>query len=208
MNQEIIAANSKRQQDYDNDLVVQEFLNTNFYKSGYQRFTDKVHQYAGIDLIWDGKKIDEKASTYWTGLTTFAHEIGQINRSYEWQRGWMLNPSSQTEYYLYAFLEDVTRDGSMLQSIQEAEVMLVSKEKVLGYLQSLGWGEKELLLKDTVIRDAYETFGQDWKHHVRLQDSNVKFVLCENKFEKPVNVLIKRDVLRELSEINTICKRE
>lgn len=201
---DVIGANKKRDIDYANDMIVQQFLQEHLYSTSkcpnVIRYNDIEHQFAGIDLKWGNIYVDEKASTYTTNLQTFAHEIGQINRSGKWQKGWFNDDNCKADYYVYMFVDGMEKEGKVLKNISKAEIMVIKRSAIIEYLASIGWTMELLTEMENEIRKAYNTYGKEYWKHIKLSFNDIRFWLSDKLYEQPVNVLISRDKLRELSK--------
>jgi len=78
--------------------------------------------------------------------------------------------------------------------IIQMEVALVRRVKLLEHLNKLGWTKERLLRKARRIREQYhENLGN-------IETNGCKFVFSELLAEKPVNVLLSREVLLNISD--------
>lgn len=130
-------------------------------------------------------------------LNTFAMELSFIDRSNMLHEGWLLDTSKVNNSFLFVWIDRATQN--ILESkedIIELEYCLVKKEAILDYLSELGWSQEKLLQKSTFIREnKFENLGN-------ITKNGCKFSYSPKLFEKPVNILISRDKLREISVLN------
>lgn len=184
---------------------------------------DLEMQRRGIDFIGYYKdkeiKVDVK-SIATNDFKTFCFELaGNVHSG---QVGWLLNPSIETDYYLLTY-HDVGNYGSnykeakhhmTLDNINETVAYLISKEKIKEIIQQ---HLKSNNLQKVV--DQIRSYGpqfKGWRRSVRFKVSNnsvypydrndwkgVNYVyptLSPQLYEQPINVVINRELLKEVAE--------
>lgn len=200
-----------REYDEHCEKVMAQFLDEYFYKEiGYswrERVLDRERQVKGLDVILkrDGAEygIDEKAAIRYTnGLNTFALELSFLDRSGKRRDGWLIDEKKINDYFVFVWINKI--DGELIENIdtfKDVDVALVSKEKIILHLESLGWDVDKLLLKDERIRDGIDdNFGN-------IKKNGCKFSYSEKLFEKPINILLPKETYLNISEIHRRIKR-
>ena len=194
-----------RKEDEKCSEIVSNFLDKNFYNKckTFERVNDKVNQVKGIDVIFelnDKKYVcDEKAAIRYVNryLNTFAMELSFINRNNTLNNGWLLDDKKINDSFLLIYIDKAKND--ILQNeddIEDIELILIRKIKILEYLETLGWTKDKLIEKSNRIRiNEDENCGS-------FKENGCKFVCSKQLFEKPVNVLLLRENLRSLSDLN------
>ena len=199
---------SVREYDEHCEKVMAQFLDEHFYKKiGYtwrERVTDRERQVKGLDVILkrDGKvyNIDEKAAIRYTnGLKTFALELSFLNRKGNRVDGWLIDEKKVNDYFVFVWINKI--EGELIEkvdSFKEVEVALVSKEKIMIYLESLGWDVDKLLIKDERIRDGIDDNLGD------IRKNGCKFSYSERLFEKPINILLPKQAYIKIADEHSI----
>lgn len=199
---------SVREYDEHCEKVMAQFLDEHFYKKiGYtwrERVTDRERQVKGLDVILkrDGKvyNIDEKAAIRYTnGLKTFALELSFLNRKGNRVDGWLIDEKKVNDYFVFVWINKI--EGELIENVdsfKEVEVALVSKEKIMVYLESLGWDVDKLLIKDERIRDGIDDNLGD------IRKNGCKFSYSEKLFEKPINILLPKQAYIKIADEHSI----
>lgn len=199
---------SVREYDEHCEKVMAQFLDEHFYKKiGYtwrERVTDRERQVKGLDVILkrDGKvyNIDEKAAIRYTnGLKTFALELSFLNRKGNRVDGWLIDEKKINDYFVFVWINKI--EGELIENVEsfkEVEVALVSKEKIMIYLESLGWDVDKLLIKDERIRDGIDDNLGD------IKKNGCKFSYSERLFEKPINILLPKQAYIKIADEHSI----
>lgn len=199
---------SVREYDEHCEKVMAQFLDEHFYKKiGYtwrERVTDRERQVKGLDVILkrDGKvyNIDEKAAIRYTnGLKTFALELSFLNRKGDRVDGWLIDEKKINDYFVFVWINKI--EGELIENVdsfKEIEVALVSKEKIMIYLESLGWDVDKLLIKDERIRDGIDDNLGD------IKKNGCKFSYSERLFEKPINILLPKQAYIKIADEHSI----
>lgn len=199
---------SVREYDEHCEKVMAQFLDEHFYKKiGYtwrERVTDRERQVKGLDVILkrDGKvyNIDEKAAIRYTnGLKTFALELSFLNRKGNRVDGWLIDEKKVNDYFVFVWINKI--EGELIENVdsfKEIEVALVSKEKIMIYLESLGWDVDKLLIKDERIRDGIDDNLGD------IKKNGCKFSYSERLFEKPINILLPKQAYIKIADEHSI----
>lgn len=195
-----------RKEDEKCSDIVSNFLNEHFYLkkcSSFERVDDKERQIQGIDVIFSFNNktfiCDEKAAIRYVNknLKTFSMELSFIDRSGKIHDGWLLDNKKTNDSFLFIWVDKAKND--ILKSkadIQELEFGLVYKKDIIEYLNKIGWNKTKLVQKSELIRNDESEYCGD------LYKDGCKFVCSRFLYEKPVNVLLKRDTLKKISVYN------
>lgn len=186
-----------RQSDVSGEKEVGLYLDEKFYKiytNDFKRITDFESQVNGIDttFVFNNKKIicDEKVALNYINrpLNTFAMELMFKNRIGECNVGWFIDKDKITTYYLLCYITKCDVDKFPKKcDIKEMEIILVSRNSLLEFLNRSGLGYDELLNKALNIYNG------------NIYLNGYKFSKSEKFVESPVNILISKDILIENS---------
>ena len=199
--------------------LISEFLDKNFYPkhvTNFERVTDKQRQCAGIDVVFDmgGHQYlcDEKngGTRINTNLRTFSLELSFKNRAGKRQTGWLLNKSNINDSYLFIWTDraDSVKPTS-ISEIHEVEVALVRKERIKEYLKnSAGLDElilhalNESIVNNPISMEHALIYENDGKKKYSINGVTV----CHSTqlYEQPLNIILSREVYREISDLNTV----
>ena len=203
--------NEKRVIDEQASKFMTQVLQMYFYKNteNYECVTDKTRQVQGIDAIFtfNGKQYqcDEKVAIDWRNLKTFACEVDRLNRNGVLSDGWFTTPGQVNNSYLFVWLDDPNlgktskaASPKVLSDIKTMEIALIDKERLKQYFNDRGWTDEKLLKKASQIRDA----TKDVKVNMGdLTKYGLKFSYTPYDLnEKPVNVLVPRKTLIDMSD--------
>lgn len=173
------------------------------YKS-ITRNTDAALQKKGVDVIIETKEgeivyIDEKATLQYINkrIPTFAFEIKNTTSG---AQGWLFNPEYITDYYLLAWPNAVDENIPSAESFTDTEIMSIKRQRVIQLLANHGITENKI----SELIEHYKS---------RLSKTN-KFEISPgitlnfNLFlaERPINVVIKKDLLMKYASYCTIVK--
>ena len=187
--------------------IVSEFLDKNFYVKtiNFKRIYSKKEQVEGIDVKFTLNNFyylcDEKAAIRYINkpLNTFSMELSFIDKSNNIHDGWLLDENKVNNSFMFIWIDKATRN--LLENVEDIlklELVIVKKDSIINYLNSLGWTYKKLIRKTSLMRDnKYEKTGN-------IKNDGCKFVISDFLVEKPVNVLISRDILRDISDFKQI----
>ena len=186
--------------------IVSDFLNDKFYSKKckfFERINDKERQIQGIDVIFElnGQKYvcDEKAAIRYVNknLKTFSLELSFINRSGDLHQGWLIDENKINDSFLLVWIDKAKQNIiSSQDDIEELEFTLIKKESIIEYLNSIGWDVTKLMKKSELMRNNEMEYGGS------LYEDGCKFVCSRFLYEKPVNVLLSRDILKKISVYN------
>lgn len=189
------------------------FLDMHLYSD--ERFTQKDRtdsieaQMDGSDIIisipslnLQNIVVDEKAQTQYVNrpLPTFSLELSFLSSSNQLVEGWLIDMNKRTEYYLFQWIHRADKDWNIkTHDIRKLEYALVSRKKILDYLESYGYSIDRLKVLDSEIRST-GSFGA----HYKTLDKKFYFFFSTQLAEKPINVILRKDVIIKLSEMNGI----
>lgn len=197
---------SVREYDEHCEKVMCSFLDEHFYReigfSWKERVLDKERQVKGLDIILkrDGitYSIDEKAAIRYTnGLKTFALELSFLNRKGNRVDGWLIDEKKVNDYFVFVWINKIEGEHIIdTNTFKDVDVALVSKEKIMLHLESLGWDIDKLLIKDERIRDGFDRNLGD------IKKNGCKFSYSEHLFEKPINILLPKETYFKIADIH------
>ena len=193
----------KPHRTYEEDLrktkVVEKFLDKYLYKGNQKRITDKKQQLAGIDVIFEDKKIDEKAAINYmeNQLETYSFELEFTDRYGNIRDGWFLDSTKVNDYYLLIYLEGNPRLTN-IYDITKIEYILVRKDKIRELLNKIKIKKK---IKSFKYKES--KFGL-YQYLLYCEHENTRYKLKlkrSNKLiEEPLNIIIPKPLLIELAE--------
>lgn len=220
--------NERKDDDKRKESVVRKFLEENLYKKfpDYKHNEDAETQRLGVDCEFTGKEYhyiaDEKAATrnnyinagQWYDdernprykLNTFCLELSMRAKSHgKWERydGWWLNDKEINNSLVLVWV-DRTKSGSIesVEDILEVEVIVVRKERIDEYLESLGWTKERLKAQ---VEEIVNDFG-NWSGTCEIDGLRFNVAQWLKKAEAPINILIDRETYRKISDYNNIFK--
>ena len=190
--------------DSHRERAVAKFLDYHLYPKHFQstnRVNDKERQLAGIDLFAthkdiDGEmKIDEKAATSWSHreIHTFAFELSFILGGKE-IGGWFLDKenSGQTTHWLCIWPRSENKGISSVSDILWAEALLIEVRKLRNWVRRMA-GKA-----DFTIEEAITNLRSD-STITEVMWGNLRVIISRGLPERPVNLLITKDVLRSIA---------
>lgn len=197
---------NRRNEDVSQSELVSSFLDKYFYPTlnGFQRIDNPNLQYAGIDVVFavNNKfyQCDEKAAIRYINkdLQTFSLELSFINRSLKLMDGWLLSDKELNNSFLFVWITKAKNDLlTSIDDIEEMDVALVDKHSIINHLNKIGLSKKHLYRKINLIRQ-YNNVGKQ----PPIEESGCKFYYSKFLAEKPINILLKKETLIELSDLS------
>jgi len=210
-------------QDLNQERIMSRYLDNHLYNSGVfekcQRTDNMDEQDGGCDIVLTSSfwnihecKVDEKAQlTYFNkDQATFAFELfyqkESSNGQYETRVGWFLNENKINEAYLlvWPFSNSSAKSGKIdnlrYEDIAGIRYLIVKKNKLIKYLENKGL-TRERLLKSAqyYFKQRQSLLGE--RMYPREYDKDVYYTRSDNLNEKPVNLVIKRDILWILADM-------
>ena len=214
---------------YDKPLeeMIGGFLDEHFYndesiftKSKYKatRMEDKDLQKRGIDVTVERldkesiTRIDEKAAIHHinAGLQTFAFEITGTGGN----PGWLVKDGIDTDFYLLAWIyankekypvnklvnqKPPYYENFKIEDLDYISCCLLQKNAIITFLKDRGFDKRHLLVK------AGEMIGLNCEYDGTNKKEGFYFRFSRQLAERPVNVVIYKNVLKELATIQNIC---
>lgn len=194
-----------RKSDENGERIVANFLDEKFYEkhtTNFERVNRKEEQVKGIDTIfkYNGETFlcDEKAAIQYRNkdLQTFSLELSFLNRRNDINNGWLLDSNKINDSFLFCWLNKIKEPFNSKGDIEELEIVLVSRNQILDYLEELGWTASNLKIKDSKIRNNEKEYLGN------IRKDGIKFSKSFQLVEKPINILIPKDILIKISKIH------
>lgn len=192
-----------RKSDENGEKEVGLYLDEKFYQiytNDFKRIIDKESQIIGVDttFVINDKSIvcDEKVALNYINrpLNTFSMELMFTNRAGNRNVGWFIDKDKITTYYLLCYITKCDVDKFPKKcDIKEMEIILVSRNSLLEFLNRSGLGYDELLNKALNIYNGNDSYFGN------IYLNGYKFSKSEKFVESPVNILISKDILIENS---------
>ena len=161
--------------------------------------TERELQMKGVDVVFGGVNIDEKVKVkggYANRILEFpSFELSFVNRAGVRQDGWFLSGRNITDYYaLIAVFGDFEDENGIDEgTIDHLNVLLVRKRSIEEHVKNSG-----VDLRNDIKRLSGGLFGDKISHFPGM------YVKLSEKFsERPVNLVVRRDILLGLP-----CTRE
>ena len=183
---------------------VADFLDQHLYPvyfQSHQRVSDRSEQLSGIDIRLEHEDIvgdllvDEKAATSWAHreIGTFAFELSFLLNEEEYG-GWFLDIEgrSKTTHWLCVWPRTTGGKISSSEDIVSAEAILLDARKMRHWVRRMGRLEQKGLQEIVdEIRNSPSLNELEW--------AGLRVLISRNLPERPVNLLLPKDVLRSLS---------
>lgn len=194
----------KRKYDEHCEKIISSILDEYFYTEPgitlFERVTNKQLQINGVDTLFslNGKNymVDEKAAIRWIGLKTFSLELSFLGKDDQIRTGWLLDENKINDYFLFVWINELNNETIQdISSIKNIDAALVSKEKILNHLSSIGWTSDRLIGKDYQIRNEENPYMGN------IKKNGCKFSFSKHLKEQPINILLPKETYIELAEI-------
>lgn len=202
---------STRQIDMRGEKALGLFLDEFFYPTlceleGFTR-TERVYdadmQKKGCDIYIFNKggrsiKIDEKAQLHFINnpRDTFVFEISFLqDDSGEVMNGWFVSDNNITDCYMLSWIDQARADKLnriVAEDFEQVTICFITKKKVISYLVSCGFAIDKIknLANKMRVKELADTYHLS-HDAVLYYSKNIK--------EQPINILINRSVLYQLS---------
>lgn len=194
-----------RSSDERKAQIVNDFLYEHFYSkytTDYVYHTDKETQVKGVDVTfkYNGReyKCDEKAAVNWCNvrLETYAFEICSFNRAGNIQLGWLIDDDKINDSFMLVWLNK-TKNKTLVadkSEIEEMDIMIMRKDALRGYLDSIGWNKENLLAQARIVWDnpSMDT--------INVKNQNIQIRVSTQLVEHPVNIRLPKAKLSELAD--------
>lgn len=210
-----MAASELRSRDMSVEREIAKFLDEKLYSnlsifSKTERTDNIVNQLSGSDIIITIPKlgivnaiVDEKAATHYINknLPTFAFELSFKLNNGQIVEGWLTDAGKKTQYYSLMWISAIKDWDIKKEDITQIEYILIGRNKILSYLNSEGYGISELKNKAEIISNNNIDGVID-----KLSDTPFYFYFSNRLSEKPINIVVRKSKLIELSVLNQIIK--
>lgn len=218
----------RRNDDKRKEQIAREFLERNLYHlfPDYKYNDNPETQKLGVDCEFTGRHfhyiVDEKAVTgsrYINDgqqypneknkrkrLNTFCLELSMRTKQQgSWVRcdGWWMSDKVINDTLVLIWI-DRTKSGNIenVDDILEAEVVVVRKERINEYLNSIGWSKERLRNQLNEIISNIDT----WDNTVTIDGLKFNVPYWLKGAEAPVNILLPREIYRKYSDYNNVFK--
>lgn len=197
--------------DKSNENKVSQVLDEYLYSKDAFTVSGRATDYQtqavdGIDIYFSTSahtySCDEKAATYYMNkdLQTFALELSSYSPKCHCRYpGWFLGNNKKADSYMFIYLNKVDGDVYTFTSgsVKEVEVILVKKDAIFNYLDSMGFPKAEIMRINYAVAEKHEPASS-------YNRDGIRFHYSFNYEEKSMNLLIPRQVLRQISDYNEV----
>ena len=209
----------RRNKDNKNETIGRLFLEKYllYQFPTYKPVFDYLNQIHGIDFELYGKNkihyicdLKVAASSYkrkfplTTGCLECAARYKNKNGNWIDYTGWFLNDTMLSDTLVYLFIDEIkTTELTSPDDIKSAEVIFVYLSKIWEYLNNLGWNKTKLY---NTVMNEYK--NQEYKIFKSQYNNGIKFNSPQQYYEneRPINILIPREIYKEISIYNKIFK--
>ena len=206
-----MATSELRSRDMMVEREISKFLDEKLYSnssifSKTERTDNIENQLSGSDIIISIPKlgiinaiVDEKAATHYINknLPTFAFELSFKLNNGKIAEGWLTDTGKKTQFYLLMWISAKKDWDIKKEDITQIEYILIERNKILSYLNSKGYGIFELKNKAKIILNNNVDGVID-----KLNETAYYFYFSNRLTEKPINIVIRKSKLIELSVLN------
>lgn len=206
-------ASKLRNYDVSASNIVYDYLEDVLYSKeviNFKRNEDFETQIKGVDVTFDRGGhhyiADEKASVQWANkrkLRTYSFELSFLDKKNWVHDGWLISDDEINNSFVLVWCDRFKAD--MLTSkdeIEEIEVAIVKRRALVDHIESLGWDRDKLVRKMELIRS-----NPDYEYMGNINKDGCKFSYSQQLVEKPINILLPRSKLLELSDFNRIYRQ-
>lgn len=197
---------SLRISDTEKEKIIASFLDEKLYSklefANFERITDRTNQLKGIDVKikhadFGDLIVDEKAQIHYIdkNLPTYAFEIDFKNYQDKLITGWLFDENKETNYYLLMWIWTHNGNLEKKEDIKQIECFLINRKDIIDFLNKQGLNKDSC---KSISEDIRKTKNQN-----RFYKENITgcyFYLTSHLVENPVNVIIYKNNLRELSK--------
>ena len=180
------------------------YLYDDLYNKNYILAGNKEAQLSGIDYVVYNDKgkpfsVDEKAQIGYINRprNTFILEISFLDRGMNVKEGWFIKNIVNPNYYEFIWIHKSKESNKMnirVEDIEEVECMFVSNRKLQEYIYKKGFTDKSLMALSDKIRIKFRK--EDYGYIIR---NGLKFVITNTLKERPVNIVMRKEVLMNLA---------
>jgi hypothetical protein len=197
-------AKTLRQSDSAAEIEIGKFLDKFFYVdhvTNFSRYNDINQQMSGVDVKFDYRNqtnmlVDEKAAAHYVNkdIPTFAFEINFLLNSGQLVDGWFYDGNKLTQYYLLGWIWAKKDKGFTMDDITKLDIMIINRLSIIEYLSQNG------LTRENANRISNEIRKKgDFGAYEKSSDKSYYFFYSPQLSEKPVNIIIKKNALLNLS---------
>ena len=204
---------SYRKRDSKVEEELSKFLDKYLYSAitkDLVRYSDKSDQLLGKDVSFSLENmgnmiVDEKAATHYINkdIPTFAFELSFLLSDGREVKGWLLDKDKVTEYYLLMWVNADKIWDMVMDDITKVEAILLNRNKLIDYLKSESYDEDKLNRANLKIRNNNLDGALGKK-----QDTSIYFFSTQKLSEKPVNVVVRKKKIEELSDKHYVITKE
>ncbi len=197
-------ATTLRKMDNTVEQEIGKFLDNHFYPkytSNSIRFNDIEHQMDGIDIQFDYKNlvnilVDEKTAAHYInkGIPTFAFEVDFLLNNQQVIPGWFFDSAKKTEYYLLNWVWAKKDKYITAEDITMLDTILIKRSAIIEMLSGYDITSESIVTIAKQIR-SNNTAGAFNKE----ASKPFYFYFTTHLSEKPLNIIIKKDKLIQLS---------
>lgn len=215
---------SKRKYDYAAEEIVSEFLDTYFYPiyeevSSFTRLcgygeNGKAEQHQGVDVylsIPEKKilqaKVDEKAAVHYINknLKTFAFELSAKQRGGRRVEGWFPKKNLTTTHYGLIWIKGTEDKLSDITQITEVEYMLIPRQELQVSINfDLLLEDKNALTNVSKVSDYMLAEETACDRYYPYENSKYYFVKSKYLVEMPVNLVVQKEYLSQMSKLHVL----
>jgi hypothetical protein len=195
---------SKWSYDLLAEAEVGKFLDKYFYMNytnDFHRFSNKNEQLKGKDVSFtiddlNNIVVDEKSQGNYVNknLPTFAFEVAYTKPGKGFRIGWLLDSNKESQYYFLIWIWAKKEKEYKAEDISKLRCLLIEKEMIKIFLEKEGLIFNKIPDITKLIREKDNQGKQDW-----INFGNFYFFYSKNLAEKPINVVIKRNILEKLA---------
>lgn len=207
-----IRQNSLWIRDISVETEISNFLDKYFYGvvvNDFFRYVDKNEQLKGKDVrfSWGALKdiiVDEKAISHYINknIPTFAFEISSMFSGKK-SEGWLFDEKKETEYYLCIWIWAKNAWNPSYEDITKLDCLLIKRSEIIAYLKHEGFTKEKIREIECTVREkGLEKAIDKGKHRY------VYFYNTTHLAEKPFNVIIRKEKLKELTLRHFVVTKE
>lgn len=161
------------------------------------------------------KPMKDKNGEKQSSLPTFAFELSYIKNN-QLHEGWLYGDKySETEYYMIAwawadlpyigsgFNTKVNSNDITLNNIEEIEIMIINKKDIQDYAHNLSVTKNNFMRVSERIKELNET-----RKVLVNSDNKASIVYSIDIPERPVNMVIKKEILLKLAIFHNVIKKK
>lgn len=200
--------------DFTAEKEVSKFLDKYFYRTvmvkDFHRYTSKDEQMKGKDVKFTFGKfkeiiVDEKSQGHYVNkdLPTFAFEVQYLGGKKQLKTGWLVDEGKETQYYLLIWIRANKSRGFKLEDITYLDCILLDRQKIIHQLTDHGVDFSRISETcDIIRREGKKGKQKDFDYRQSY------FFLTKTLVEEPINIVVRKNVLSELSDVHFTLERK